>query len=62
MSPGPPTPSPSRQVANLPPSFGDGPLSREIPENSAAGTAVGAAVTATDPDTGDTLTLQPERD
>ena len=45
-----------RQVANIPPSFGAGPLSREIPENSAGGTAVGAAVTATEPDTGDTLT------
>ena len=45
-----------RQVANLPPSFGGyGPLSREIAENSASGTAVGDAVTATDPDTGDTL-------
>ena len=45
-----------RQVANFPPSFGAGPLSREIPENSASGAAVGAAVTADDPDTGDTLT------
>ena len=45
-----------RRVANVPPSFGGyGPLSREIPENSAGGTAVGAAVTATDPDSGDTL-------
>ena len=45
------------QVANLPPSFDEaGPLSREIPENSAGGTAVGDAVTATDLDTGDTLT------
>ena len=43
------------QVANFPPSFGDGPLSREVPENSAGGTSVGAAVTAIDPDTGDTL-------
>ena len=45
-----------RQVANLPPTFGGGPLSREVPENSAAGTAVGAVVTADDPDNGDTLT------
>ena len=45
-----------RQVANMPPSFGAGPLSLEVPENSASGTAVGAAVTANDPDTGDTLT------
>ena len=46
-----------RRVANIPPSFGwASPLSREIPENSAGGTAVGAAVTATDPDSGDTLT------
>ena len=44
------------EVANFPPSFGAGPLSREVPENSAGGTAVGAPVTATDPDTGDTLT------
>ena len=44
-----------RQVANIPPSFGAGPLSREIPENSTSSTAVGAAVTANDPDTGDTL-------
>ena len=45
-----------KQVANLPPAFGAGPVDREIPENSAGGTAVGAAVTADDPDTGDTLT------
>ncbi|MDE2803461.1 MAG: fibronectin type III domain-containing protein, partial [Chloroflexota bacterium] len=45
-----------KQVANRPPAFGAGPLSREIAENSAGGTAVGAAVTADDPDTGDTLT------
>ena len=45
-----------QQVANRPPAFGAGPLSREVPENSASGTAVGAAVTADDPDTGDTLT------
>ena len=45
-----------RQVANLPPSFGGyGPLSREVPENSASGTAVGDPVTATDPDSGDIL-------
>ena len=52
-----------RQVANLPPSFGSyGPLSREVPENSASGTAVGAAVTATDPDSGDMLVYSAERD
>ena len=45
-----------RQVANIPPSFGAGPLSREIPENSASGTAVGDPVTATEEDAGDTLT------
>ena len=45
-----------REVANFPPTFAAGPLSREVPENSASGTAVGAAVTATDPDSGDTLT------
>ena len=46
-----------KRVANIPPSFGVyGPLSREIPENTASGTALGAAVAATDPDTGDTLT------
>ena len=45
-----------RQVTNIPPSFGAGPLNREVPENSPGGTAVGAAVTADDPDTGDTLT------
>ena len=44
------------RVANFPPSFGAGPLSREVPENSPSGTAVGAVVTATDPDAGDTLT------
>ena len=45
-----------KQVTNLPPSFGSyGPLSREVPENSASGTAVGAAVTATDEDSGDIL-------
>ena len=43
-------------VANFPPSFRTDSLSREVPENSAGGTAIGAAVTATDPDTGDTLT------
>ena len=45
-----------RQVANIPPSFAEaGPLHREIPENTAGGTAIGDPVTATDPDTGDML-------
>ena len=45
-----------KQVANLPPSFTQaGPLHRELPENTAGGTAVGEPVTATDPDTGDIL-------
>ena len=45
------------RVANIPPSFGwASPLSREVPENSAGGTSVGAAVAASDPDSGDTLT------
>ena len=44
-------------AVNIPPSFStSGSLSREVPENSASGTAVGAAVTATDRDTEDTLT------
>ena len=44
-------------ATNLPPHFADaGPLSREVPENSATGTKVGDPVTATDPDRGDTLT------
>ena len=42
---------------NEAPVFADGATAtREVAENSAAGTNVGAAVTATDPDTGDTLT------
>ena len=41
---------------NEDPSFADGTsTTREMAENSAAGTNVGAAVTATDPDDGDTL-------
>ena len=44
------------QLGNSPPTFdgGAGPLTRSVAENSAADTAVGAAVAATDPD-GDTL-------
>ncbi len=45
-----------RQIANRVPAFTAGSVSRSIEENSPAGTPVGAAVTATDPDGGDTLT------
>ena len=42
---------------NEAPSFSEGAsATREVAENSAAGTSVGAAVTATDPDAGNTLT------
>ena len=41
--------------ANNPPVFADATATREVPENSAADTAVGAPVTADDADTGDTL-------
>ena len=49
--PQPPAPPPS----NSPPRFSETAPTRSIAENSAAGTAVGAPVTATDPD-GDSLT------
>ena len=42
-------------VSNNAPVFADGTATREVPENSAADTAVGAPVTADDADTGDTL-------
>ena len=43
--------------ANRPPEFSSTETgSREVPENTAAGESIGAPVTATDPDTGDTLT------
>ena len=45
------------QVSNRAPVFAEGvSTSRDVAENSEAGTAIGAAVTATDADTGDTLT------
>ena len=43
-------------MTNLPPEFGANTNSRSVPENSVQGTNVGAAITATDPDDGDTLT------
>ena len=44
------------QSPNSPPAFDEvGPAERSVPENSPAGTDVGAPVTATDPDDGDTL-------
>ena len=46
-------PGPPRNRA---PAFADTSATREVAENSAAGTNVGPAITATDPDTGDTLT------
>ena len=48
---------PGAVVENQAPTFDEaGPATRSILENSAAGTNVGAAITATDPDAGDTLT------
>lgn len=45
------------EVANQPPEFSDGAtVTRSIPENTTVGSNVGAAITATDPDTGDTVT------
>ena len=41
---------------NEDPSFAGSPATLEVAENSALGTNVGAAITATDPDAGDTLT------
>ena len=43
-------------VTNTAPTFGMEPVTREVPENSAGGTKVGAPVTATDADTDDKLT------
>ena len=43
-------------VANSAPDFGAASASRSVPENSPSGTSVGAPVTATDEDAGDTLT------
>ena len=40
--------------ANRPPEFNSATAAREVPENTEAGVAIGAPVTATDPDTGDT--------
>ena len=42
--------------ANRPPEFDSATAAREVPENTEAGGNIGAPVTATDPDTGDTLT------
>ena len=42
--------------ANTPPVFASGTAARSIAENTAAGTNIGAPVTATDSDTGDVLT------
>ena len=52
--PAPPQP-PAPQPSNSPPRFSETAPTRSIAENSAAGTAVGAPVRATDPD-GDSLT------
>ena len=41
---------------NEPPEFDSATVTREVPENTEAGENIGAPVTATDPDTGDTLT------
>ena len=41
---------------NTAPVFADATTTRSVPENTAAGTNIGAPVTATDADTGDTLT------
>ncbi len=44
------------EVANEPPAFSDGATAtRSIPENTASGSNVGPAFTATDPDSGDTV-------
>ena len=40
--------------ANRPPEFDSATAAREVPENTEAGVAIGAPVTAADPDTGDT--------
>ena len=45
-------------MTNRPPVFGADTNSRSVPENSPQGTTVGAAITATDPDDGDTLTYR----
>ena len=42
--------------ANEPPAFSGATATLEVPENTAANTDIGAPVTATDPDTSDTLT------
>ena len=43
-----------RAGANRPPEFDSATAAREVPENTEAGGNIGAPVTATDPDTGDT--------
>ena len=45
-------------VANVPPSFEDRAPTRSVPENAGARAAVGAAVTATDTDSGDVVTYE----
>ena len=46
--------------ANRPPEFDSTTATREVPENTGVGEDIGAPVTATDPDTGDTLTYSLE--
>ena len=46
--------------ANRPPEFDSATATREVPENTEAGENIGAPVTATDPDTGDTLAYKLE--
>ena len=50
----------TNSAANNAPVFSGTTATREVPENSAAGTNVGAAVTASDADSGDTLTYSLE--
>ena len=45
---------------NRPPEFDATTTTREVPENTGAGEGIGAPVTATDPDTGDTLSYSLE--
>ena len=54
----------AKPVVNTPPAFADTTTTRDIPENAGANAAVGARVTATDTDSGDTLQyeLEPESD
>ena len=54
----------AKPVVNIPPAFADTTTTRDIPENAGANAAVGARVTATDTDSGDTLRyeFEPESD